>query len=379
MKSFLKTLGLFSIGVCVALVLSETIIRIVAPQRLSSGRSRVESDDYLVYKLAKNQSVTYTLEEFQVTEATNSLGLRDHEIGPKTPGTYWFLGLGDSFSFASGVELEQTYFKRLEASLSASWGKPVEVVNAAVWGYSLLQEVRYLKKYGKVFEPDAVIIGYYVGNDFFDSIDLFDSLGRPTVTVKDGNLISQVIPDDPNPIRNLTAGLRAFLAAHSHLYCFLRDRLSDLLFRFGWSNPPPVPDFCAKEFDQHLQKGWELNQGLFREARDFARANKMRLIVVILPAIYQVYEDLWYQEIDHLKIDRNLYDLERPQRLVAEFCARNQIECVDLLPALRAKRKEGALFFRIDSHPSVKGHLVIADSLTQYFTEYADPRWAVRE
>ena len=370
MRDFFKTFVLFSIGVCVALILSEITIRTVAPQRVSTGRSLVEPDEYLVYKLAKNQSVTYTLGEFQVTEATNSIGLRDHEVGPKKPTTYRVLGLGDSFSFASGVELEETYFKKLELSLSDKWERNVEVVNGAVWGYSLLQEVRFLKKYGLQLQPDAAIIGYYVGNDFFDSYDLFDEQGNPTVIVKDGDLVSRVVADDPNAIRYSTARIRAFLATHSHLYCFLRERLSDVIVRLGLANPPPPPDFCAKEFDEHLQKGWELNQRLLHEAADFTRARKLRLIVVILPAIYQVYPDMWYQEISRLKIDSSLYDLEKPQRILREFCSQNQIECVDMLPALRRRQNERDLFYRVDSHPTPKGHHVMADSLAKYFSDH---------
>jgi hypothetical protein len=215
-----------------------------------------------------------------------------------------------------------------------------------------------------------VIIGYYCGNDFTDSYDLFDGKGHPLMGVEDGQLVTRGTSGDPGGVRYATAWIRGFLATHSHLYCFLRDRLSDVLVNLGLSKPPEPPDFCAKQFNEHTQGGWELNQRLLREAAEFARSNSLRLIVVVLPAIYQVYEDVWYSEVKRLKTDSALYDLERPGRLVSESCAENGIECVDMLPVLRRNSSDTDLYYRIDSHMRPQGHFVVADSLNVYLASH---------
>lgn len=141
------------VSTIIGLILLELLVRVVAPQRLDSMYPVFEADKDLVFKLKKNLRMTYSQYEFAVEVTTNSIGLRDREVAPKHPGVYRILGLGDSFSYANGVNLEDTYFKELENCLSVSTGRQIEVINCAVPAYSLLQEIQFLKKYGMTLDP----------------------------------------------------------------------------------------------------------------------------------------------------------------------------------------------------------------------------------
>lgn len=134
MKSFLKNLSLVVVSIIVGILIAEFVIRLVAPQRPDSVRPLYEPDDTLVFKLRKNLAIIYSQFEFVVAESTNSIGLRDREVGPKRPGSCRILGLGDSDSYANGVNLSETYWKQLENCLNGSSGRLTDVINGAVPG-----------------------------------------------------------------------------------------------------------------------------------------------------------------------------------------------------------------------------------------------------
>ena len=65
-------------------------------------------------------ALTYELFEFSFTARINAFGFRDVEVAERAPpGRLRVLALGDSFTFGWGVELEDTWVKRVEAALRA--------------------------------------------------------------------------------------------------------------------------------------------------------------------------------------------------------------------------------------------------------------------
>lgn len=376
MRKLLSTILLLLLSTVASLLLGEAMVRMVAPQRLQNTPAMFTSDDFLVFKLQPHYEGTYTTYEFETPISTNSIGLRDNEIGPKQENGVRIVGLGDSFSFANGVTLDQTYFKRVESRLSSAYGRPVELINCAVPSYSPLQSFRMLQKYGMAFDPDIVVMGFFVGNDFVESMDLFDAEGKPLLTASNGNLVSVKASDRENErgiIRPLTTTVRAHLASHSHLYVFLRDRMSNMLSKAGLRPFNLPPEFCAKEYSPRMVQGWAITSSILRDLSEYVRGHNKRLVVVVLPAIYQVYTKSWDEYINALKLNPDLYDLDKPQKLLAEFCRDERIEMVDVLPALRSNSTKAQLFFPVDGHPTKEGHEIISEVLAGYLLSNANP------
>jgi len=367
-----RTAGLFLVSLSVALLLAEVIVRVAAPQRLESYRPIYESDSLLVYRLKRNYDAVYQQPEFEIRETTNELGLREGVIPPKDPAVTRILGLGDSFSYSNSVNLEETFFKQVERRLNASGGRRVEVINAAVPAYSLIQEMRYLERDGIALSPDVVVVGFYVGNDFQDSQELFDAQHRPTIDVVDGQLrANENFPSaryerQERSFRTATMEIRGFLASHSALYVFLRERFSETLWRLGLRNNPPPPDFCAKVPSPAMQEGWGVTQGVLREMAAFCASRNIRLVVVALPTQYQVHEDLWTHHVTTFNLNPADYDLEKPQALLQEFCANNGIEEIDVLPAMRLAAPTERLFYPIASYMTPAGHALVARVVSEY-------------
>ena len=382
--SLARTASLFLIACMVSVLIAEVIVSIAAPQRMESYRPIYEADSVLVYRLKRNYSAVYQQPEFEIQETTNDLGLREEYIFPKRPTTTRILGLGDSFSYSNSVNLEDTFFKQVEHRLNTAGGPRVEVLNGAVPAYSTIQEFRYLERDGIKLDPDVVLLGFYVGNDFQDSQELFDSLQRPTIDVEDGQLrANEFFPSarydkQERFLRTATLQLRAFFASNSALYVFLRERFSETLWRLGLRNNPPPPDFCAKIMSPSMEKGWAVTQKVLRQMAEFCELRKIRLIVVTLPTQYQVHEDLWTHHVTTFELNPAEYDLEKPQALLKDFCMKEGIEQVDVLPAMRAAARDERLFYPIASYMTPSGHALVARVVSEYLAGTSSQHYAAK-
>ncbi len=102
----------------------------------------------------------------------NSRGFRDREHAIKKPeGTIRIAVLGDSYTEASQVAMEDTYWSVLERSLGSRWaerGKRVEVLNFSCGGYGPAQEYLLLRHRVWEYDPDIVLLGFCLGNDVSD-------------------------------------------------------------------------------------------------------------------------------------------------------------------------------------------------------------------
>ncbi|MEG4228024.1 SGNH/GDSL hydrolase family protein [Microcoleus sp. N9_B2] len=104
----------------------------------------------------------------------NSEGLRDREhTKAKPPNTLRIAVLGDSFTEAIHVPVEQTFWSKLERKLgnceAVKGRKNVEVMNFGVQGYGTAQELIMLRKKVWDYSPDIVILAFFVGNDVINN------------------------------------------------------------------------------------------------------------------------------------------------------------------------------------------------------------------
>lgn len=88
--------------------------------------------------------------------STNSMGLRDREVGPRAPGEVRILCLGDSWTFGHGVREEEAFARQLERLLKDAG--PVRVLNAGQHGYSVMQAYALFEDLLPVYQPDVVLL-----------------------------------------------------------------------------------------------------------------------------------------------------------------------------------------------------------------------------
>jgi len=127
----------------------------------------------------------------------NSLGYRDVEHSIEKPlGTFRIAVLGDSFTEARQVALEDTFWSYLGKNLNTCTtltGKKIEVLNFGIGGYGTTQELLTLQHHVWQFNPDLVLLAVYTGNDIVNnSKKLSHAWGddlRPFHVFKNGELV----------------------------------------------------------------------------------------------------------------------------------------------------------------------------------------------
>jgi hypothetical protein len=134
-------------------------------------------DPYAGWRPAPGVSAWQDLEGRALVR-TNALGYRDREHPlEKPPGTLRVAVLGDSFTEAVQVPVEETVWARLGAALPACealGGRTVEVLNFAVSGYSTAQSLLTYRHRVRPFRPDLVLLVFFAGNDLVENVRELD-------------------------------------------------------------------------------------------------------------------------------------------------------------------------------------------------------------
>ena len=187
----------------------------------------------------------------------NSKGLRDHEYPyEKPPGKKRVLVLGDSYTWGYGVENDAIFTEVLERLLEKD-GKPWEVLNSGVSGYGTDQEYLWFKREGVKYQPDLVVVAFFVLNDPNNNIGSIQySLGKPVFL--DTNL-TRIQPPVLNPgkMREEVPGLSpldmsvSLLRAIQRACAKIGARL--LVMKFGFHGTPPDAGNAA--FDSAFKAG----------------------------------------------------------------------------------------------------------------------------
>lgn len=172
-KHLFQNLGLSFAGVLIVFLAFEIYLRlepyypsVFAPPGLHINHTRSW------WTLNPNFSVTVDGPEGEIAYTINSQGIRspyDFARNPeKSLGKRIFI-IGDSFTFGTGVDEEQTYPRLLHQNLNAH-GLQIEVVNLGVSGYGTIQSYERLVEYADDLGVPDIVIYMFSTNDPVDNI-----------------------------------------------------------------------------------------------------------------------------------------------------------------------------------------------------------------
>jgi hypothetical protein len=301
--------------------------------------------------------------------------------------------LGDSYAEAFQVPLEDTFWAVAERELDsckAFGDRTVEVINFGVSGYSTVQELLTLRKYGWDYAPDIVILAFFSGNDLRDnSRSLTPFKVRPFFRLEGDSLVLDTsFVHDPGfePWRHEFLGpLRLWLSCHFRLYQFL-VRLK-LLFQERQNEVRPLPGAeIGIDLQCYLQpttnewkEAWAITESLIRRMSEEVRARGVRFVVVTLSTGSEVHPDSLFRRAFMDEIHAK--DLSYADRRVQSFCQENGIEVLRLDPILLeyAQKNHVALhgFFGEqelgEGHYNRIGHRVAGEALAAYFCKNMAP------
>ena len=73
------------------------------------------------------------------------------------------IGVGDSFTFGTGVRAEDTFLAELERGLREK-GLRAEVLNLGVPGYDAVETTALLRNFGVALEPDLIVYCFFLND-----------------------------------------------------------------------------------------------------------------------------------------------------------------------------------------------------------------------
>ncbi len=173
------------------------------------GLYQPSEDPVLAYELTPG----YQGRSYGTTVTVNSQGFRNGEITPiPAVGTYRIVCIGDSMTFGMGVGDDEAWPQVLAREMRPPPGYTrVEVVNAGVCGYNLVQYCAFIRRKALALRPDRILIGL-VENDL-----------DPPFHVENGYLCV------PRKKTSLPIPGKRWFQTHSALYQFLSFKYSSFI------------------------------------------------------------------------------------------------------------------------------------------------------
>jgi hypothetical protein len=396
-RNLKKKLLLVTFGLLFGLFMSEIFLRVIG----YSYPLFYTTDYYRGFALQPGVAGHYQREGESVVRI-NSDGLRDREHSKTKPAdTVRIAVLGDSFSEAMHVPMEQTFWSLLERKLqecNAFPGKKVEVINFGVSGYGTAQELLTLRQKVWDYSPDLVVLAFTTYNDIYDNSRALSRTEEvPYFVYRDGELTYDASFRDSATYhqrdsklnrlgRWIHNSLRVVQLVH-YMQFVAKLKLTDWKNkrRLAQNQPKPAAGSTptvrnaedigidnmvyVEPRDENWKEAWRVTEGLIRQMRDDVAQRKGRFLLVTLSNAIQVYPDQNVRQrfLEHVGADNIFY----PNLRLKALAEREQIEFLDLAQPMQGYADQNKVFlhgFGSDlgnGHWNARGHEVAAELIAQ--------------
>jgi lysophospholipase L1-like esterase len=313
-------------------------------------------------------------------------GLRDriHDRHP-APGVRRVALLGDSFSEALQVDLEQSWWKLLEQRLNRQTpcafrkGFPagVEIINFGVGGYGTGQQLLTWRRKARDQQPNTVVLAMYLGNDIQDNTPR-PRQDQPVFRLgPDGALVlDNSFRDSPGSrfrFSTLGRGLNRLLN-HSALLQLANEAKN------RWSGRQPLASPAPGAPGLHLERddpsGWALTEALLRQLRDEVTASGAQLLVTSLSTPEQLWPDRGERQAFFRRAGEDPF--AREKRLAGLLSAL-RVPYIPLAEAMRDQADQNRLILHGFQgqqlgvgHWNVTGHRLAAELLARRLCDPGD-------
>lgn len=276
-------------------------------------------DSLTGWRMRPNHEFRWSTFEHDVAYRSNAQGFRSvRDFSGKAGGTRIAL-TGDSFSFGTGVELEETFAARIEQLRPA-----YAVYNLAMPGYGIDQMWMSLRQ-SLPLKPDLIIVAF-VDQDFDRSLTAYrltEGFNKPTFVLEDGELR----PQRPGDRKSFLIRL---LERHSRIWNAGRFAIRNLSYRKGGG------------------EWWRVNAALFRAMDAEAHAAGVPLLFMRIPLAAP--RDFPALRSLMRELDASYLDLADP----------------DSLP-------DYPIHFAEDGHIDARGHRYVADRIIAWLDRAFSP------
>jgi hypothetical protein len=376
-KNCLK-IGLFLGGLTIAFIIFEMTVRLFGLAQQTANL--YEPDSLIGLKHVPNASGLWRKKEFRTEIRINSEGFRDvdHEIN-KPGGVYRIIVLGDSYVEAFQLPLKDTFHKILEKRLNETVkGKKIEIMNFGVSGFGATQNYLALRYYGYKYNPDMVILTVTTGNDIRNAHpDLEMDNSKPYFMFdKNGKLYQR-----PFYIQK-GLGLTPFVLNHiffPHAYIYIAQTLGPKLWEYkaAKAKANAEPDVSLDSYVYidpypHVwEEAWRATLAVILQMKKELNEKGIKFLVVTLTDSDGQIDGKLQEYLGNKAKGKNIkWDIEKPVKILDEFCNENKINFLPLLYGFRKEfgKTHEKFHFIYDGHWNKRGHGLAAEIIYKKIT-----------
>ena len=280
----------------------------------------------------------------------NSLGFKDKEFTEKKENIYRIIGIGDSFTFGV-VPYEYNYLTLLESQLQRA-GYNIEVMNMGICAMGPKEYLSLFVSEGIKFKPDMLLLSFFIGNDFFDSINSDSKWHSYSYTT---SFIYYLI--------TLWSNYEATIINSDGDYCDecpIFDKKTYLEIEGERS-------FVFVEGNKLFVKS--LNSALYylSSINDICKKEHIEFVVVIIPDELQMDRVLQNEVIDiyYPKLNKSEWNITLPNTMLSDRLQKLGVKYIDLYSSFSTKSAERLYRVR-DTHWNIAGNQLAANIIKEH-------------
>lgn len=378
----LATFLLLLVSTALALGVAEVVLRNVVDFAADEPGEYLVPHPILGWHLQPGAHYEAAPDGHLIEIAYNQRGWRDVERTPAPSDDPRIVVLGDSFMEGFTVPLEQSFHRVLQRELRPRM-PGLEVINLGVSGYGTLQELLAYRLEGRLYQPDLVLLAFYLHNDPRDNSLEVETLrkpgsekarNRPFLLPGDGWQVTAVEADRARERYESALARRHSwwwrLGKVSRLWRLTGAEWIDSALRSLEEGAKPEDtltraerhalelEIFACEVPPIYQRAWRITLRILARLDEEVRADGARLVVFTVPS-----------EIEASPAPRGLGETELPCREdppayapLRAFVSAHDIPFIDLRPAFQQRMRETGqqLFSQGDAHWNAAGHALAA-------------------
>ena len=285
----------------------------------------------------------------------NSKGFKDIEFSPPKDDVYRIIGIGDSFTF--GVVPYKNNFMTLIESQFQQESLSVEVLNMGIPSTGPKEYLSLLIREGLGLHPDMVLLSFFIGNDFTDSIRQTQKREwySYSYVVSFFNYISTIRPKYEGQIIH-----------EREIYCDECPTLNQVTYLKMEQARSSIYLTDNTDFIPMLDKAADfLNQ-----IQNICRKKGIKLIVVIIPDEVQINKSLQMEIRNKLMVQEKTWNITLPNERLTVKLKDMGIDYLDLFPYFVKEAKTQQLYRLRDTHWNIAGNQLAAKIIQNHIRHY---------
>lgn len=371
-KKFVLNVMLALASFFVGLFFCEIAVRIFSPQQLIDYHQNIwRPDDQLGYRHRENANTVINNGEGPHRFVTDQYGYR---INSPTPTDFSnsnyglsILNIGDSFLEAVSVDNAETIPQILARRLQEDYGKNIFAANPSTSGWNVNHYYLEAKRSLSVLHFDLAIVFLFIGNYIVAYKDTTVKTPLGSVRIRAANRKEAL----NRWRREFSWMLEKWLEANSQLFIFVKQHAYMYFSKIGIITRKDPKEFFTSEL---ASPRWQITAEICADIRNECESQRTTVIFVLIPPIYQVQENLFYDYAHFHNLPDSSFDLDQPNRLLALEFSKRSLVLADPLRFLRQEADKGRrLYGRVDRHLNPAGHHAVAEFLLPVVEECLEP------